>query len=107
MVLRPDAQALLYRLKGYVLERVVKTPRLRTLEFKGQKIISELFESLVANPDHLLPTEMWKKIEAADHDEQVTYRTVCDYIASMSDGEAASMYQRLFLPGAGSVFKPM
>jgi len=107
VVFTQEAETLLYRLKNYVLENVVKTPALRTLEYKGQKIISELFESLIANPDHLLPTALWRKIEAAGGDEQVKQRTVCDYIASMSDGEAASMYQRLFLPGSGSVFKPL
>ena len=102
--LRPDAEAILKRLKGYVLDEVIAQPRIRTLEYKGQKIISGLFEAFRDNPQDLLPRAVSARLQ--QQDDALLHRTVCDYIASMSDGEATAIYQRLFLPGNGSIFEP-
>jgi dGTPase len=102
--LRPEAEAILKRLKGYVFDEVIAQPRIRTLEYKGQQIIAELFEAFRDNPGDLLPRSVSAKITPGSRHS--LHRTVCDYIASMSDGEATAIYQRLFLPGNGSIFEP-
>ncbi len=104
MRLRPEAESVLKRLKGYVFDEVIAQPRIRTLEYKGQQIITELFEAFRDNPRDLLPRPVSARIEAGS--AQSLHRVVCDYIASMSDGEATAIYQRLFLPGNGSIFEP-
>lgn len=102
--LRPEGEAILKRLKSYVFDEVIAQPRIRTLEYKGQQVISELFEAFRDNPRDLLPRSISSRIEAGD--PHSLHRSVCDYIASMSDGEATAIYQRLFLPGNGSIFEP-
>jgi dGTPase len=102
--LRPDAEAILKRLKGYVFDEVIAQPRIRTLEYKGQQIIAELFEAFRDNPGDLLPRSISARITPGSRHS--LHRVVCDYIASMSDGEATAVYQRLFLAGNGSIFEP-
>jgi len=104
MQLKPEGAEILRQLKGYVFDQVIAQPRIRTLEYKGQQIIAELFEAFRDNPKDLLPRSLSARIEpGCGHS---LHRTVCDYIASMSDGEATAIYQRLFLPGNGSIFEP-
>ena len=43
---------------------------------------------------------LWEKAKS----EQDQNRIVCDYIAGMTDQYANRFYERLFLPGYGSVF---
>ena len=102
--LRPEGEAILKRLKSYVFDEVIAQPRIRTLEYKGQQIIAELFEAFRDNPGDLLPRSVSARITPGS--QHSLHRTVCDYIASMSDGEATAIYQRLFLPGNGSIFEP-
>jgi dGTPase len=103
--MQPEAKLLLEALKRYVFVNVIDQPRLNTLAYKGRKIIAELFEAFLADPQHLLPKMFSSRLVSGD--EQSLHRNVCDYIASMTDGEAASMYERLYLPGQGSVFEPV
>ena len=104
MQLRPEGEAILKRLKGYVFDNVIAQPRIRTLEYKGQKIIAELFEAFRDNAHDLLPRSISARITPGS--QHSLHRVVCDYIASMSDGEATAVYQRLFLAGNGSIFEP-
>ena len=105
ITMRDEARTILTRLKQYVLNEVILQPRLRTLEYKGQMIISQLFEAFLSDPKGLLPRAISTQFEPGD-DVRI-HRAISDYIASMTDGEAASMYERLYLPGNGSVFEPM
>jgi len=100
--MRDDAKAILKTLKGYVFKSVISQPRLKTIEYKGQKLISELFEAFLSDPQGLLPQAFSQQIDKSNG-----HRVICDYIASMTDSEAASMYERLYLPGTGSVFEPV
>lgn len=68
----------------------VKTQR---VEYKGQRILMELFDMLSTDPARLLPknvAERWQKAE-----ENQRSRVICDYLASMSDGQAFKLYQTL------------
>ncbi len=100
--MRDEAKQILKSLKSYVFKQVILQPRLKTIEYKGQKIISELFEAFLSDPEGLMPKTFSEQINADNK-----YRIICDYIASMTDSEAASMYERLYLPGTGSVFEPI
>jgi dGTPase len=105
-VFTQEASAIIKNLKKFVFKEVIATPSLRTLEYKGQRIISELFETINDrnNYKNLLPKVY---IEMVHPDEKNLPRVTCDYIASMTDSEAGAMYERLFLPSAGSVFHPV
>src|SRR5690606_34041600 len=46
---------ILNALKDFVFQIVVKSPAVQLLEYKGQKIVLELYKLLQANPERLLP----------------------------------------------------
>ncbi len=85
-------------------EEVISQPHLQTLEYKGQKILTDLFNTLKSKPFNLLPSIVQKKI---DENETNIDRVICDYLASMTDNEACRLYERLFTPNKGSIFMPL
>ncbi|RUO26591.1 dGTPase [Aliidiomarina minuta] len=89
--------------KAFVFKEVISQPYVQTLEFKGQKIIIDLFSALKSKPYSLLPPIVQEKIT----DELSVDRVIADYISSMTDTEACKLYQRLFTPEQGSIFAPL
>lgn len=101
-VLDTGAEQLLKLHKDLVMQFVILRPQIQELEFKGQQIIRQLMHALLQHPTRLLPLEQQQLLEqGAD-----LHRTVCDYVASMTDLEASRRYSRLFAPNVGSVFAP-
>ncbi|KZX97875.1 MULTISPECIES: anti-phage deoxyguanosine triphosphatase [unclassified Sulfitobacter] len=90
-------------LQGLVVELVIKTPAVQQLEFKGQKMVSELFEAFATDPKRLLDERHYIKTIQGGGDTP-TARVICDYIAGMTDNYATNRYQQLFQPRTGSVF---
>jgi dGTPase len=90
-------------LKGLVADLVVKTTQVQQLEFKGQKIVTELFEAFATDPKRLLDPRDYK--ETVQGGGRIpTPRVICDYISGMTDEYATKRYQQLFAPRIGSVF---
>lgn len=89
--------------KDFVYEQVISQPNVQTLEFKGQKIITDIFSALKSKPYALLPTIVQEKIS----EDTSLDRVIADYISSMTDTEACKLYQRLFTPEQGSIFAPL
>ena len=98
-----DRAEILNALKGYVYENVIAQPSVQTLEYKGQKIITDLFTALHSKPKALLPKIVYQKIDESTPVERV----IADYLSSMTDTEACRLYQRLFTPEKGSIFSPL
>ncbi|MFY8299488.1 anti-phage deoxyguanosine triphosphatase [Pseudoalteromonas sp. SS15] len=98
-----DRAEILNALKGYVYENVIAQPSVQTLEYKGQKIITDLFSALHSKPKALLPKIVYQKINESTPVERV----IADYLSSMTDTEACRLYQRLFTPEKGSIFSPL
>lgn len=82
---------------------VIKSPSVQQLEFKGQRIVIELFSALSMDPERFLP-ETTKKIYL-NSDATLRDRIICDYVAGMTDEYAAKLYERMFFPHRGSVFE--
>jgi dGTPase len=99
-VMEDGAANCLNTLKSIVFKFVIKRPQVQALEYKGQQIIRQLFETFFDNPERLLPETMRDKIE----DGTVDRRALCDYIAGMTDIYATKQYRRLFVPDIGSIF---
>ncbi len=92
----PDEfQAILDTLKQFVYQVLIQKAELQQIEFKGQKLISEIFSALSSDPERLLPenTQLrWlKQTETQSGD-----RIICDYIAGMTDEYAYKIHNRLF-----------
>ncbi|MDO4724225.1 MAG: anti-phage deoxyguanosine triphosphatase [Comamonadaceae bacterium] len=96
--LSPGAFGLLRLLKDFVMQYVILRPQMQELEFKGQQIVVQLLQVLLDNPQRLLPLEQQQLLAAG----APLQRTVCDFVASMSDHEATRRYGRLFAPNTGS-----
>lgn len=82
--------------KQFVLRNVIKKPELQLVEYKGQKIIAELFDAFNSEPDRLLPTTTKVRWQSAPMD--LKSRIICDYISGMTDDYANKLYRSLFIP---------
>lgn len=101
--IEPDADQVRDALQKAVMDHVVRSTNVQQLEFKGQKIITELFHAFETDPTRLLPDRTAQKYEKQP-DEKGRYRVICDHIAGMTDEYATRRYQQLFAPRVGSVF---
>ena len=97
--LNENAQPLLDALKKIVRKEVIFSPNVQQLEFKGQRMVIEVFETLNSEPCKFLPRDFKHYL---DNNEQE--RVICDYIAGMTDGYLLKTYERLCSPRTGSVF---
>ena len=95
-----DTKIILESLKAIVMHRVIKTPEVQVLEYKGQLIVLKLFEVLRANPERLLPRSTFDKYKNANNKDRV----ICGYISGMTDNYATKLYHKLFTPSNGSIF---
>lgn len=93
----------LQALQETVWQNVIQLNTVQAATYRGRKIVLALFEALSSDPEMLLPVSFQKLWKAAKC-EQEEKRIVCDYIAGMTDQYANRFYERLFLPGHGSVF---
>lgn len=102
-VLATEARAVLDVLQKLVETEVIFTINVQQLEFKGQKIVTELFHAFATDPARLLPHRDAQRYDAAESDA-LKHRVICDYLAGMTDDYATKRYQQLFEPRVGSVF---
>ncbi|MEI4549588.1 anti-phage deoxyguanosine triphosphatase [Pseudoalteromonas spongiae] len=87
---------LLEGLKQFVFRNVIRHPEMQQIEFKGQKIISDLFAAFASDPLRLLPHTRQTIYQAALENGETGYRQLCDYISSMTDEYAIKVHGRLF-----------
>lgn len=100
-------KALLKHISDLVMDKVILSANVQQLEFKGQKIIIELFQTLSSDPIRLLPDSHKERYEKSGDDDSMQMRVICDFIAGMTDEYAARFYERIFQPHKGSVFDRM
>ena len=91
------------QLKKVVVDLVIKSTPVQQLEFKGQKMVTELFDAFATDPKRLLDERAYDETIQGGGNTP-TARVICDYIAGMTDDYATKRYQQLFEPRVGSVF---
>jgi len=96
-------ERLMESIKNLVLVKVIKSPNVQQLEFKGQKLVMELFAALESDPMRLLPDDGQKRFKQASG-KQEQMRAICDFIAGMTDEYATRFYEKLYHPHKGSIF---
>lgn len=94
--LEDDLTILLEGLKQFVFKNVIRHPEMQQIEFKGQKIISDLFAAFASDPLRLLPHTRQSIYQNAVEQGESGYRQLCDYISSMTDEYAIKVHGRLF-----------
>ncbi|MBL28810.1 MAG: deoxyguanosinetriphosphate triphosphohydrolase [Rhodospirillaceae bacterium] len=80
-------------LKTFLFENMYRHYRVNRMASKARRVIAELFDLLLGEPD-CLPTAWRERAAAAGSPE--TARVVADYIAGMTDRYALEEHQRLF-----------
>lgn len=77
-------------LKNFLKERMYMHPKIRTMTIKAKKIVSDLFDLYVKEPD-LLPKQ-WIDYK----NEREKHIVVCDYISGMTDKYAINIHKKFF-----------
>jgi dGTPase len=79
-------------LEAFLMERIYRHYRVSRMMAKARRFIEELFRAYIDNPRQLPPPHQ------ARIAEEGPYRTVCDYVAGMTDRFAQNEYRKLFSP---------
>ena len=91
--------------KNLTYELVVNSPNLKTVEYRGSRIVRAIFDAL-SEPDGdlLLPDDYRAQLRGGVVERE---RAICDFIAGMTDRYALEFYGRLHSEGAQTIFKPL
>jgi dGTPase len=88
----PEVQALKTGLEGFLHQRVYHHYRVMRMAGKGGRMLRSLFEEFCRAPEQL-PARYAQKAKIGN-----LQRTICDYLAGMTDRYAQDEYLRLFQP---------
>ena len=102
-VMEPAPRKMMDRIADLVRDKVIKSPNVQQLEFKGQKLVMELFQALASDPERLLPLSTHDRYKQASND-QGKMRVICDFVSGMTDEYATRMYEKIYHPHKGSIF---
>ncbi|MBN1993419.1 MAG: deoxyguanosinetriphosphate triphosphohydrolase [Anaerolineae bacterium] len=80
------------QLKDFLFQNLYQHWRIMRMHLKSERLIKELFETYLNSPD-ILPENIQKLARQGD-----LPRTVCDYIAGMTDRFATEEHRKLFDP---------
>lgn len=103
VVLQDHIEALREHIFKLVVGKVIEDENVQQLEFKGQKLIIELFQVLSTDPERFLPKATLIRWKCKSSEEE-KIRVICDFIAGMTDDYATRFYEKLFFPNKGSIF---
>ena len=78
------------KLKTFLKNKMYNHPRVKTMNFKAKKIVSDLFDLFIQEP-YLLPAD-WRN----DKNEDQKYTNVSDYISGMTDNYAVNIHKKYF-----------
>ena len=97
IVLSPDVEKALKDLRSFMFERVYRNPVAKGEEKKAKVMLQRLYEYYIRHPD-ALPEDFHPQLSFDGME-----RTVCDYIAGMTDNYAVDKYTELFIPAGWHV----
>ena len=95
--LSPTMDKALKDLRSFMFERVYRNPVAKGEESKAKAMLQRLFEHYVAHPE-ALPEDFHPQLSFDGME-----RTVCDYIAGMTDNYAVDKYTEIFIPSGWQV----
>jgi dGTPase len=87
-----DMQRRNRELKDFLYKKLYRHHRVVRMQVKAERIISDLFEAYRSEPN-ILPEHVQRFIE-----KRGLERTICDYIAGMTDRYAVEEHQKLLDP---------
>lgn len=97
ITMTPEIETAMLALRTFMFERVYRNPVAKGEESKAKLIIQELFKYYMAHPDQL-PGDFRPRIDREGLD-----RTVCDYVAGMTDKYAVYKFEEIYIPTAWAI----
>jgi len=88
-----EVEEAMVELRGYLFETVYLHEKIIRNSNKAKKIMQELYEYFCSHPEELRSRYTHPSVES-----QPIERSVCDFIAGMTDSYALAMYKEIFLP---------
>lgn len=89
-------------IKQFVFPHVIRKSEIQQLEYKGQFVVMDLFQTFYTVPERLLPENTRKRwCEARERGTE--NRVYADYISGMTDEYASRINTNLFSPKAKSI----
>lgn len=106
VALRPDLRERVEVIKNLTYELVVNDASLQTVEYRGGRIVKAIFKAIVEpeDGDLLLPDDYRDRVRDRPDGRE---RTICDFIASMTDRYALEFFGRLHSERSQTIFKPL
>ena len=92
ILLSPPVDQALKDLRAFMFERVYRNPIAKGEESKAKDMLGRLFEYYVSHPE-ALPEDFHPQLSFDGME-----RTVCDYIAGMTDNYAVDKFTEIFIP---------
>ena len=97
IVLSAEVEQALRDLRSFMFERVYRNPVAKGEESKAKEMIARMYEYYISNPQ-ALPEDFQPQLSFDGME-----RTVCDYIAGMTDKYAVDKYTEIFIPATWQV----
>lgn len=97
VLLSPDVDRALKELRAFMFERVYRNPVAKSEESKARDMLKKLYEYYITHPE-ALPEDFQPQLSFDGME-----RTVCDYIAGMTDNYAVDKYREIFIPAGWQV----
>ena len=95
--LSPKVDNALLELRAFMFENVYRNPVAKGEETKAKAMLQKLFEYYITHPE-ALPEDFQPQLSFDGME-----RTVCDYIAGMTDNYAVDKYTEIFIPAGWNV----
>ncbi len=95
--LTPSVDNALKKLRSFMFERVYRNPVAKGEESKAKAMLQQLFGYYIAHPE-ALPEDFQPQLSFDGME-----RTVCDYIAGMTDNYAVHKYTGIFVPAGWNI----
>ena len=92
VTLSPEVDKALKELRAFMFERVYRNPIAKSQESKAKDMLQRLFEHYYSHPE-ALPEDFHPQLSFEGLE-----RTVCDYIAGMTDNYAVDKFTEIFIP---------
>ena len=92
IVLSPLVERTLLDLRGFLFERVYRNPVVKGEEVKAKAMLCRMYEYYYNHPE-AIPADFQPQLSLEGME-----RTVCDYIAGMTDNYAVDRFTRLAIP---------
>ena len=97
VMLSPEVEKALKDLRSFMFENVYRSPIAKGEESKAKAMLCRLFEYYMKHPE-ALPEDFHPQLSFEGLE-----RTVCDYVAGMTDNYAIDKYTEIFIPAGWHV----